>query len=276
MAKKVSIGTYCLAPYARTEKHIRELAECGIDFVVGVEEDIHTLDLMQKYGIGAYVNGIVPGWWGGDGHDAGKMAKLRPLDLYSQNAHSFSHHPAILGIDIGDEPSALDFPHYGKISEIVQNVYGLPVYLNLYPSYGRIYSSDEGQVRHELGTDSYADYIRAYVENVKTDYICFDHYPCLADPKRFEKDLEIVSEACRSSGREMWVVLQVNSPDPMHWISLDELRYEAFTALEHGAKRLIWACWSAGWWYNQVLDEKGEKTEQYEKLRTVNLEISAV
>ena len=36
---------------------------------------------------------------------------------------------------------------------------------------------------------------------------------------------------------------------------------------------IIWACYTAGWWSNQVVDENGEKTEQYDKLKTVNGEI---
>ena len=31
---RINIGTYHLAGYARTEEHIKDLAECGIDFVM--------------------------------------------------------------------------------------------------------------------------------------------------------------------------------------------------------------------------------------------------
>jgi hypothetical protein len=32
--KRLNIGAYILQPYARTERHIKEIADCGIDFIV--------------------------------------------------------------------------------------------------------------------------------------------------------------------------------------------------------------------------------------------------
>ena len=70
---RLNIGAYILQPYARTEQHIKEIAECGIDFIVCMGNDRPALDYFEKYGVGAIVSGIVPGWWGGDGNNAGKM-----------------------------------------------------------------------------------------------------------------------------------------------------------------------------------------------------------
>ena len=70
---KFHIGAYYLKPYARTESHIKDLADCGIDFIVNINYDKNTLDLLYKYHIGAIVTGAVPSWWGGDGKNAGKL-----------------------------------------------------------------------------------------------------------------------------------------------------------------------------------------------------------
>lgn len=77
-------------------------------------------------------------------------------------------------------------------------------------------------------------------------------------------------------GRDFWSVMQVNSSDKKRLISVDGLRYQAYQSMAYGATTLIWACYTAGWWYHQVLDEKGEKTPQYEKLKTVNAEIHRI
>ena len=37
-----------------------------------------------------------------------------------------------------------------------------------------------------------------------------------------------------------------------------------------GAENIIWACYTAGWWSNQVVDENGEKTQQYAKMQKIN------
>ena len=43
-----------------------------------------------------------------------------------------------------------------------------------------------------------------------------------------------------------------------------------------GAENIIWACYTGGWWTNQVIDSAGNKTEQYPKLQQVNKEIHAL
>ena len=85
-----------------------------------------------------------------------------------------------------------------------------------------------------------------------------------------------LSDACLRTGRSMWIVLQVNSSRPEEWTSENRLRFQAFSAMAFGAENIIWACYTAGWWHNQVLDSQGNKTEQYEKMKTVNAEIKTL
>jgi len=278
---KLHIGTYILDAYARTERHVRELADCGVDLVIGVDRpEKPLLDWMRKYGVGCIASGILPGWWGGDGGNAGRMAELRPLSLYEEAAAHFADHEAIWGVDAGDEPSALDFPHYGKVTDAVERLFPRQfAYLNLYPNYAVAATNTAEMATSQLGAPSYAAHIRRYTECVPLDYISFDTYVYShrwRAVRGFYDNLRIVADACRDSGRRMWVVLQVNSNRPEEWISADQLRFQANASLAYGAEVVSWACWCAGWWHNQVLDDKGEKTEQYGKLKTVNHEILAV
>lgn len=268
---KLHIGTYILAPYARTEQHIRELAECGINVVVGVERDEKMLDLFEKYHVGAIVNRAVPGWWGGNGANAGTLQQANPLQAYEESAAQFRDHAAVWGIDVGDEPSALDFPHYGAVVRRTDALFADQfAFLNIYPSYGDIAKNTEETAKHQLGTADYKAYIEAYCTHVPTDYISYDHYLYTSDVNAALRDLQTVSDACRRTERSMWIVLQVNSSDPQRCISENQLRFQAFSAMAHGAEVIFWACYTAGWFHHQVLDKNGEKTEQYEKLRTVN------
>ena len=174
---KLNIGAYYLAPYASTEQHVKEVAECGIDMIVNMRYDLNTLDLFHKYHVGAIVTGIVPGWFGGDGSNAGTMEMKNPLEAYKGAAEAFTDHPAIWGIDTGDEPSSFDFGHYGRVFEAVKE--GFPKkfpYLNIYPSYGVKGTNTEQEIRAQLGTDTFAQYIQRFCDNVDSDYICFDYY----------------------------------------------------------------------------------------------------
>jgi hypothetical protein len=271
---RLNIGTYLLRPYATSEQHISDLAECGIDFVVCMQDDRKALDLFEKYGVGAIVTGILPGWWGGDGDNAGTFERTHPMSAYEEAAARFTDHPAIWGIDIGDEPSALDFPYYGKVFERVDELFPNQFpYLNLYPNYASIASNDGTQTVNQLGTRSYAEHISKYVTAVPSDYICYDFYVYTSTVPRAYDNLCIVADACRDSGRSMWIVLQVNSHKPELWITPNQLRFQAYTAMAFGAENIIWACYTAGWFHNQVLDGQGNKTEQYDKLKAVNAEI---
>lgn len=268
------IGAYCLAPYAWTEAHVREIAECGIDLMMCVPYDRALLDRLAARGVGAVVSGVVPGWFGGQGENAGRMAQRNPLEAYADAAQRFEDHPAVWGIDIGDEPSSLDFPHYGRVFERVRALFPNQFpYLNLYPGYAMVPWNTPEEVAGQLGTADYAEYIDRYCRNVQSDYICFDFYPYAANVPDFFENLRIVSRACRSCGRSLWVVLQVNSHRPEVWTSENRLRFQAYAALTFGAECIFWACYTAGWWHNQVLDDEGGRTRQYDRLKRVNGEL---
>ena len=274
---RLNIGAYHLRPYARTEAHIKDVADCGIDFVVCMDNDRPALDLFHKYGVGAIVSGIVPGWWGGDGINAGKLADTNPMEKYEAAAACFVDHPAIWGIDVGDEPSALDFPYYGKVIDYVNRAFSNQfAYLNLYPNYASVSGNNAQETVNQLGTATYAEHIRRYCECVPSDYLCYDFYLYSINVAKHYENLRVVADACRNTGRSMWIVLQVNSHRPEKWMSENNLRFQAYTSMAFGAENIIWACYTAGWWHNQVLDDQGNQTEQYGKLKRVNAQIRTI
>ncbi|MBP5285511.1 MAG: hypothetical protein ILO34_05315, partial [Kiritimatiellae bacterium] len=174
---KFNIGTYCLEPYARSESHVRDLAECGIDLVVCVPYDRPLLDLFSKYGLSAVVSGVVPGWWGGDGDNAGKLHEDHVLEAYAAAGRNFADHPAIAGIDIGDEPSARDFPHYAHVVDWTKKAFPMQFpYLNLYPNYASVAENTAEETVSQLGVPTYGEYISEYMEKVPLPYVCYDFY----------------------------------------------------------------------------------------------------
>jgi hypothetical protein len=272
--KKLNIGTYILEPYARSEANVKALADCGIDFVTCMDYDPDALKLFAKYGVGASVRGILPGWWGGDGDNAGNLEKAIPLAALEEARKKFTDMPAIWGIDCGDEPSALDFGYYGKLIDYVDHAFEHQFpYLNLYPNYASVAQNSASARVSQLGTPTYAEHIAQYVEKVPTDYVCYDHYMYSCNIPGAYENLRIVADACRASKRSLWIVLQCNSSDPKVWMSENMLRHQAYSAMAFGAETIIWACWTAGWWHNQILDDKGEKTIEYDRLKDVNAEL---
>lgn len=271
---KLNIGAYVLQPYARTEKHIKEIKDCGIDMIIDLGYDLKCLDLFSKYGIGAIVRDVAPHWWGGCGK-AGQFHKECPIEVYEKIAKKYIDHPAIWGISIGDEPSALDIPYYGIVFDKVKKLFpkSFP-YLNLYPNYATVAENTADETVSQLGTKTYDEYIDVYCKNVPAGYISYDYYVyatknlggCLSNYR-------IVSEAARKSGRRFMYIAQVNSQNPAEIVTVNQMRFQAFSAMSFGAEDISWGCYTGGWWHHNVLDEKGEKTEQYDKLKLVNHEI---
>ncbi|MBQ7604565.1 MAG: hypothetical protein IJU75_06380 [Clostridia bacterium] len=285
---RLNIGVYRLEKFARTEQHVKDLAAAGVDYVVDVrvnaKNDRPLLDLFEKYGVGAVVGGVVPGW-GYTDDTCGRMHEINTLDRYDAGAASFVDHPAILGIGVGDEPSSLDFPWYGEVVNRVKQLFPNQfVNLNLFPNYAYRPDDSESAVSNLLGATSYKEYIEKYCRYVPLDYICYDNYPFVDVPENqkitrvsvWYENLRIVSDACRRYGKQLFVVPMVNSGNPGWWTSLNQLRFQAYTSLAFGAETIIWGCYTVGWWWNAVVDNNGNKTEQYEKLKKVNSELRAI
>ena len=161
---KLLIGAYCLQGNAKTEAHVKAIHDCGVDFIIGLTaKDRATLDLFAKHGVGAIVNGVMPGWWGGNGERAGKMREVNPPAKYAVGAAAFKDHPAIWAVDIGDEPSALDLPHYGVVLDFIDRNFPHQFpFINLFPSYASVAENTENQAKSQLGTRSYKEYLRRY------------------------------------------------------------------------------------------------------------------
>jgi hypothetical protein len=132
-------------------------------------------------------------------------------------------------------------------------------------------------VMSQLGDQNYREYIDLYCRYVPLDYISYDFYLYAPSDDTFlpylSENYEIVAEACRRTGRSFWFLPQVNSIRPKEWLSGNKLRFQAFSAMAYGCENIQWACYTAGWWTNQVVNANGQKTEQYGKLKTVNGEI---
>ena len=284
---KLLIGTYCFREAAHDEAHVRDLKECGIDFVTGVPAKSRaTLDLLAKYGIGSIANGVLSGWWGGDGSNAGKMRMSRPKGRYEAQMAEYVaslDHPAIWMIDLCDEPSALDMQYLGEICDLIAaRAPKTPAYLNLYPNYASVSKNTGKETRNQLGTTTYREHIDVYCRTVPLDYLSYDFY--VYTPNRTRRpslyrqmydNFNIVADACRRTGRSFWYIPQVNSHNAKDFepTTRNRLRFQAYTSMAFGAEVVNWACWMPGWWTNNVLTASGEKTAQYDRLKTVNAEL---
>jgi hypothetical protein len=216
------------------------------------------------------------------------MQEKFPPEVYAEGMKNYVDHPAFWGVYFCDEPNAADFRYMGEMVEYVNShSTDISAYLNLYPNYAQVSQNTEKIIESQLGTPSYEEYIEQYCKYIPTDYISFDYY-AYGRGLRYTKDepnpgmaylyenLRVVANACRATGRSLWFIGQVNSYFPEIFTSTNQIRMQAFAAMAFGVENIQWGCYTAGWWDNQILDSEGNKTEQYEKMKTVNWEIRAI
>ena len=287
---KILIGTYCVN--FTDDSHIKEVAECGIDFIAAASYSPEYMDTLAKYNLGAFVsagNFGYPVWNTSDhmpGVDVG--APSFTIEEFAAFGREFDDHEAIWGIELMDEPHADEIPYLGQWTQVLLDKYpDYQVYNNLFPSYG------DGGVEQigfadEEGNSDYERYVKYYIENVNLDYVSYDHYMYWTVGSSSNEgnqlygwdaaieNMRIVADACRETNKDYWIVVQANNPNKTHFTTTNQLRFQANTALAFGYTVINWACYNPGWFYNNICDANGNKTVQYEKVQQVNKEINTL
>ena len=273
---KIRIGGFCgVDPLFADEQHIKEIADAGFDYVM-VEAGFHPMVLEQ---IGKWCGKYGVEWYFTDdklyGHNA-------PFDKSAETVATYKDFGGFIGNLIRDEPGADQFDALGKGVELYQKQ--LPdkqAVINLLPMYA---------TSQQLKTDTYQEYIDAYVRKVPTDYISVDIYPCQRQSdgtkytwEGYAENLSIVATAARNSGREFWGFIQALTWSSGHREPDEtDIRWQFYSHLAFGAVNLIYFTYrtpndNGGESFTPALiDRSGKKTETWYAAQKVNKEINAL
>ncbi len=282
------IGAYVsnvTAANINTDAHLQDMANCYIDYAwhvsgLGGPRNAPVLDLYAKYGIGVFewAGNLGIYTWKGESRLQGEAPTYPPLSLEQFEATlpsaEAADHKALWGFYMQDEPNAGDFDWMGAAGVMVQEkvLPNAAIMLNLHPNYA---------TAHQLGRDSYQMYVRSFVGEVRSDFICYDHYMYSTPLERLEgfsrtlENYRIVADVCRQVDRDFYVILQnhTNDGERMESMTVDTMKFQAYSSMAYGAKSLIWACWIEGWGTKNILNSAGNKSEQYWELQEVNAEL---
>ena len=227
------------------------------------------------------------------------MGLIAPRSDYYLNMR----HDAIWGIDLRDEPSAADFP---ALQEQVQKLYAqdpnrFPL-VNLLPMYASPEQlGEEVELPNFIGDspiDSFSDcsayyrmHVSDYIGTIDSDIISVDIYPLTVNENgelgtymHWMRNLDILAEACRETGRDLWVITQAAGLADVdegiasyrYCKTAEDQRWQNYTALAFGAKAIIYGCYYGGWWRgdSHMLNDAGERTETYYAVKQINEEMS--
>ncbi len=280
---KLLIGAYYLTNNLHDDQHVQEVAAAGIDFLVAVDAKPSLLDLCHKYHIGVITSSNIAMWWGDDGKHAGKYRDTLPLEKLDAIQQTYQSHPALWGDYPVDEPNVKDFAHINDVIKRYNTLFpGQLAYINLYPNYANTAPSgidpELQKVPSQLGTVTYQEHIDKYVEMIDTDYICFDSYPFTGPFAGYLENLDIVGAACRSSGRDMWVIIQTGAWKAEDILGEYQIRWQAYLCLAYGTKIIMHASYSPGWWNETTscVNKAGDKNVTYGYAQNVNTELHAL
>ena len=278
-----------------SEERIKEVIDCGINLVMGaydVEMNRKALEYCEKYGVKYMLY---------DSRIHLAMHNPESMDEYiSAVCADYKDYPALHSYHITDEPGADKFPLLGKIVETFRKYDPDHVaYINLFPNYAN---------EQQLGTPTYDEHLRQYMDIVKPELLSYDHYHLLT-PNRPENPVDIDDpreagiyaaaqqrveragfydniEAIRSYGLEYDVpymlIILLTEHGPYRYLRREEISYEIWQTLAYGCTLLSYfTYWTPGddpvWHFrNGIISADGEKCQHYWDVQALNKIITPV
>ena len=253
-------------------KGLKGMADCY--FTLADAADPQNFALCEKLGLSVIVS-VSPHL---GGQEWAKMSDER-IDLYIKNmVANGGKSKAIIGYHICDEPSSTVFPYLAKaVAAVRKYAPGKWSTINLYPNYATIWT--ENQIKSQLGTKTYTEYLEKFVTIVKPDLITYDNYMVqmsmdMKQPERSGKYYTNLLDVRRISVKNnipYWNVVSGNQVRTNSTIpSPANLALQAYTSLAAGAGGLRWyTYWKGGYNYAPI-DENEHKTLTWRYLQEVN------
>jgi len=186
---------------------------------------------------------------------------------------TFKDKEGVLGYYLTDEPNAKAFPNLGKtVSYLREKDPTRLSFINLFPTY----ANDE-----QLGTPTYDEHIKQFLDVVKPEILSYDHYHFFNgyDGGGYFSNLGIIRKWALIYDVPFCNIIQaigtdgVNGPD-LNWRSptAAEHRWLVYTSLTYGAKGIVWFHWDHSW----GLTGSPDRDSLYASIQQLNKEIYSV
>jgi len=260
------------------EEQVKTIAEGGIHyallgydtfFTMPLEKRIEIIGWCEKYDVEVVI------------HDRAVLVNYS--DVCRENfdkskaeyANWYASFPNFAGNSLVDEPGTEAFEVLGKSVEDYMEIFpNKQPWINLLPMYANTKQLTGGAWMasieyYETPDTSYQQYLDEYIDKVPTDYICVDIYPChhvngiKKTYKGYVKNIEMVADACRKSGREFWVCLQscTWSPENVRIPDEADMRWQVYTMMSYGVKNCLYYVYAyLPNHFGTPIDENGNKT----------------
>ena len=258
------------------DKGLKGMAECH--FTVSDAADPQNYSLCEKLGLSV----IVSEGPHLTGHDWMKLSGEEIDQYIKRMVQKAGHHKAIIGYYICDEPSALAFPALATaVAAVKKYAPGKLAYINVYPNYATLWQMN--QIKSQLGTKTYTEYLERFVNEVKPQVISYDNYMVeysmdLENKNKATKYYTNLVEVCRIASKyniPFWNIVSSNQIRPYTTIpSPANLAFQAYTSLAAGAGGITWYTYHGQAYAYNPLDKNENRTLTWRYLQEVNRQLS--
>lgn len=187
---------------------------------------------------------------------------------------AYMEHPAFAGYCVWDEPASTAFEGLSEKKVLWDSVMGdKTFFINVFP----------GWAGSALG-GSFQSYISNYIETVKPELLCFDHYPLMENSSgntvvrdTFFSDMDICSHYAKEAGIPFWFTLLAAGHMSYVTPNLEEFRWQMAVGQAYGATGLLHYVYGThDGDYTAPIDwDTQMTTEVYESMKAANAEIAA-
>lgn len=264
--------------FINREKGLKSMAACH--FTLADAADPQNYLLCEKLGLSVIVSDsphLTTADW----------IKLsdKEIDDYVRNmVEKAGTHKCIIGYHICDEPSATAFPALAKaVAAVKKYAPGKWAAINLYPNYATIWQMD--QIKSQLGTKTYGEYLERFVNEVKPQVISYDNYMVemsmdLENKKKAESYFTNLLEV-RNVALKYHIpfinVVSSNQIRPYSTIpSPANLAFQAYTTLAAGAGGLRWYTYHGRAYGYNPINKDENRTLTWRYLEEVNRQLSII
>ena len=297
------VGTTEAEPITATEREYR-FDQDGLLFGVYCFHKHDNFETLREYFKDAGLQFAISVWGQELTDDDFNWLEENGLGIFAPNTDYYRsiHRDCIWGIDYRDEPNSADLASLGEgVKALYEEDANRFPLINLFPMYAS--SEQLGEESNVPGatyatlTDAfncdsieYRMHVNNYLSQIDSDIISVDIYPLNIDNETGKlttyeywlRNLDILADACRATGRDLWVVTQAAGDSveegggKRHCDTPEDQRWQNYVSLSFGAKAIIYGCYYTGWWdqSSHMIDDSGNRTPTYYAVQQVNKEMS--
>jgi hypothetical protein len=179
--------------------------------------------------------------------------------------------PACWGYRLWDEPPAKMFGDLAKrLAEVRKLRPGRLGDINLYPDYAK---------PHQMGVETYDEYVSLFLATVDVDVLCMDHYPIFKPQQdsrhRYCRNLETMRKFSLKKGIPFWNYFNTAPFGPHTDPTEAQIRWQIYTSIAYGAKGVNYFTYGTPKTFefpkgSSILRRDGTRTRHWQQAKRIN------